>query len=54
MKQPHNQIAIDLVDMSNLEIDKYKWLLNGVDLFSRMFYSIPLKNKEASSVLEGL
>ena len=53
MKQPHNQIAIDLVDMSNLEKDKYKWLLNGVDLFSRMFYSIPLKNKEASSVLEG-
>ena len=48
---PYDAIAIDLIDMSNFEIKGYKYLLNGVDLFSRFLYSIPMKNKEDTTTL---
>ena len=54
MKRPHAQMGIDLVDMQLFEKDECKYLLNGVDLFSRKLYSIALKNKEDSTVLMGL
>ena len=53
LKQPHIVLGIDLVDMQNIEQKGIKYLLNGVDLFSRKLYSIPLKNKEAESVKKG-
>jgi hypothetical protein len=46
----------DLVDMSKLS--KYnngvKYLLTAIDVFSKRGYAIPLKSKNADSVLEGL
>ena len=55
LKQPHAQLGIDLVDMQVFEgKGGYKYLLNGVDLFSRKMYSIPIKNKEDSTVLKAL
>ena len=54
MKRPHAQMGVDLVDMQLFETDGYKYLLNGVDLFTRKIYSIALKNKEDSTVLTGL
>jgi transposase InsO family protein len=53
MKSPHAQLGIDLVDMQLFEQNGHKYLLNGVDLFSRKLYSIPLKNKEDVTVLTG-
>ena len=54
LNKPHQQIGIDLVDMQNFEIRKNKYILNGVDLFSRKLYSIPIKNKEDKTVLTAL
>jgi hypothetical protein len=51
LEQPHITLAIDLVDMQNLEVKGYKYLLNGVDLFSRKLYSEAIKNKEDKTVL---
>jgi hypothetical protein len=54
LRHPGVQVGIDLVDMQLFERDGYKYLFNGVDLFSRKLYSIPLKDKEAPTVLAGL
>ncbi len=54
LKGPHQTLAIDLVDMQNFEFNGYKYLLNGVDMFSRKLYSIPLKNKEEKTTVDGL
>lgn len=51
---PHKLIEIDLVDMSSKASGNFNWLLNGIDVFSKKAYSIPLKNKEDITVLEGL
>ena len=52
--EPYSAIAIDLVDMSHFETTSgYKYLLDGVDMFSRFLYSVPLKNKEEKTVLDG-
>ena len=53
MKKPHQQLAIDLVDMQNFQVKGFKYLLNGVDLFSRKLYSVAIKNKEDKTVLAG-
>jgi len=54
LKEPHQTLAIDLVDMQNFEYNGYKYLLNGVDLFSRKLYSIPMKNKEEKTTVTAL
>ena len=54
LKQPHITLAIDLVDMQNFELKGMKYLLNGVDLFSRKLYSQAIKNKEDTTVLNAL
>jgi hypothetical protein len=48
----HN-IQVDLLDMSTLaKFNKnYKWIMNGVDVFSRKAVAIPMKSKEIGSVL---
>ena len=50
---PYLALAIDLVDLSNFEMDGYKFLFNGVDMFSRFLYSVPLKNKEDTTILNA-
>ena len=54
LSKPHLQLGIDLVDMQNFEIRGYKYLLNGIDLFSRKLYSVPMKNKEDKTALTAL
>ena len=50
-----DQIQIDLVDVRHLSQynDGYKYLLNGIDIFSRRGFSIPLKSKTAIDTLDG-
>ena len=45
----------DLIDLSTIEKfnDGYKWLLTVIDVFSKVAYVIPIKNKTATSVVEG-
>ncbi len=50
---PNKQVGIDLVDMQNFELNGYKYILTGVDLFSRYMVVVPLKNKEDVTVLGG-
>jgi hypothetical protein len=54
LQQPHQTLAIDLVDMQNFEKSGYKYMLNCVDLFSRKFYSIAMKDKEDKTTLTAL
>ena len=53
LKTPHRILAIDLVDLQNFERNGYNYLFNGVDLFSRYVYSIPMKTKTDKSALEA-
>ena len=43
---------MDLADLSYLSKynEKYKYLLNDVDIFSRYALSVPLKNKTCTSI----
>jgi len=47
---------IDLADISSLSRynDKYKYLLNVIDIFSRYAWSIPLKDKTGKSIVAAL
>ena len=47
---------IDLADLSSLSKynDKYKYLLNVIDIFSRYAWSIPLKDKTGTSITSAL
>ena len=47
---------MDLVDLSFLAkyYDRYKYLLNIIDIFSRHVWSVPLKEKIATSVISAL
>ena len=47
---------MDLADLSSLSKynDKYKYLLNLIDIFSRYAWSIPLKYKTATSITAAL
>jgi len=47
---------IDLADLSSLSRynDKYKYLLNVIDIFSRYTWSVPLKDKTGKSIVAAL
>jgi len=47
---------MDLADLSSLSKynDKYKYLLNIIDIFSRYAWSVPLKDKTANSITAAL
>jgi transposase InsO family protein len=47
---------MDLADLSTLPKynDKYKYLLNIIDVFSRYAWSVPLKDKTGASVTTAL
>lgn len=51
---PNKQIGIDLIDMQNLEFGGYKYILTGIDLFSKKAYAEPLLNKETKTVSKGM
>ena len=47
---------MDLAELSTLSKynDKYKYLLNVIDIFSRYSWSVPLKDKTATSITAAL
>jgi len=46
---------MDLADLSSLlKYDRYKYLLNAIDIFSRYAWSVYLKDKTATSVTSAL
>src|SRR3569832_896277 len=49
------QWQIDLADLYNLSMynDGYKYLLNCIDVFSKYAWSIPLKSKQGTTVVEA-
>ena len=49
-------LSLDLKDFSSIsdENDDYKWILFAIDLGSRYLYTEPLKDKRATTVLQGL
>ena len=48
-------LQIDLVDMSDISStnENYKYLLACVDVFSRLAFVIPMKNKQTSTIIEA-
>lgn len=54
LKEPHSQIGIDLIDMSKYEYDGYKWILTAYDLFSKMAYAVPMKDKTEASATKAM
>lgn len=54
LKNPLSQIGVDLADMQNYESQGFKYLLCGIDLFSKFAVVVPLKNKTQASVNAGL
>ena len=53
LTEPFMQVGIDLMDIATKEFDGYKWILSGIDLFSKKGYAAPLKNKKDKTVLIG-
>ena len=49
-------MQLDLADLSDIFTtnSNYKWLLCGVDVFTRKAYIVPMKNKTASNVTEAM
>jgi len=54
LEEAKKQIGIDLVNMEHYEYNGYKYILTGIDLFSKRGYARPLKNKEASTVSKAM
>lgn len=55
-KRPYSRLQIDLVDFSKLahHNSNYRYVLTCIDVFSKMAWVQPLKNKEASTVWAAL
>ena len=49
-------MQLDLADLSDISTTNlnFKWLLCGVDVFTRKAYIVPMKNKTASNVTEAM
>ena len=49
-------LQIDLVDMSNIARanENYKYLIVCVDVFSRLAFVVPMKNKETLTIIEAI
>lgn len=54
LKRSSKQIGIDLIDMQNTEYKGYRYILTGVDLFSKKSYARPLKNKTEAVVTKAM
>lgn len=50
-RDAYKQIGIDLADMSNMEYQGNKWMLTGIDLFTKKAWAIPMKDKKDGTVL---
>ena len=50
---PYKQVSIDLKDMGVRAYKEWHWILTGLDVFSKRGFAVPLKDKEAPTVLKG-
>ena len=46
LKAPFQQIGIDLIDMNKLKFNNYRYILTGIDLFSKYAWVYPMKTKD--------
>ena len=53
MTTPGKILGMDLVDVQKFQVRGYKYLLNAIDICSRYLYSVALKNKTDTEVLNG-
>jgi len=55
-KKTANLFRINLVDLSNLSTynDKYKYVLNCIDVFTKRAWSLPLRTKTGRDVCDAL
>ena len=55
-KHKYEIMQLDLIDMSDIASanEKYKFLLACIDVFSRLAYIVPMKNKESRTVNESI
>jgi transposase InsO family protein len=53
LSEPYSQIGIDLMDMQNYGKEK-QYVLTAIDLFSKKAWAVPLNNKEAKTVANGM
>ena len=51
---PYKVVEVDLADLRNKSVNGYNWLLNGIDVFSKVAYSVPVKRKEDTLVLTAM
>lgn len=54
LSEPFAQIGIDLMDMQNIERNGKKYVLTAIDLFSKMAYAEPLKDKEQDTIVNAM
>ena len=54
LNKPHEQIGIDLRDMSNYLYDKYKYILTAIDIFSNKAYSFAVKDKSKKDINKAI
>ena len=52
--EPKKTIAIDIMDLQNFEVRQFKYLLIGVDMFSRKVYAYAMKNKSEKAVIDAM
>ena len=52
---PYHQYQMDLIDLSRIkkENDGHVFILTCIDVFSKMGYAVPLKNKTSAAMIEG-
>ena len=53
MTTPNKILAMDLVYLQKFQVRGYKYLLNAIDMSSRYIYSVALKSKTDTEVLNG-
>ena len=54
LNKPHEQIGIDLRDMSNYNFDNYKYILKAIDLYSKKSYARALKDKSQKEINKAI
>lgn len=54
LSAPYKQIAIDLIDMGKNEMNKQKWILTAIDMFSKMVWARAMPNKKAKTVATAM
>ncbi len=54
LDEPFSQVGIDLIDYTTKQYKNFKWLLTGIDLFSKKGYAVPMKDKEGKTVSQAM